>query len=246
MQKSNLCIVTEHVKQGSLRDVLSNPAIALSWPQRLMLLRSAALGVHYLHTLDPHRPILHRHLKSSNLLVVDDRCDNVKVSGFGFARMKQESEAMTGRCGSPCWTAPEVLLGQGRHCIDDGDGGCGTGKEDGECRYHYDEKADVYSFGVVMWEVLTRQLPFAGRPFLEVALDVIAGRRPPLPPASGQEHGPNKDVHESDGSRNRFSELVERCWHAEPEQRPTMEQVVCALDRILASAIDNSSLAHMV
>jgi serine/threonine protein kinase len=67
------------------------------------MLRSAALGVNYLHTLEP--VIIHRDLKSSNLLV--DENWNVKVADFGFARLKEDNATMT-RCGTPCWT--------GTHC----------------------------------------------------------------------------------------------------------------------------------
>ena len=67
MKKPNLCIVTEFMKQGSLKDILSNNAIKLTWKQRLRLLRSAALGINYLHSLQP--VIVHRDLKPSNLLV---------------------------------------------------------------------------------------------------------------------------------------------------------------------------------
>jgi serine/threonine protein kinase len=99
--------------------------------------------------------IVHRDLKPSNLLV--DESWNVKVADFGFARIKEENATMT-RCGTPCWTAPEVIRGE-----------------------KYGEKADVYSFGVVMWEVLTRKQPFAGRNFMGVSLDVLEGKRPQVP-----------------------------------------------------------------
>ena len=82
---------------------------------------------------------------------------NVKVADFGFARIKEENATMT-RCGTPCWTAPEVIRGE-----------------------KYDERADVYSFGVIMWEVVTRKEPFAGRNFMGVSLDVLEGRRPAIP-----------------------------------------------------------------
>jgi serine/threonine protein kinase len=67
VKKPNLCIVTEFMKQGSLKDILSNNAIKLTWKQKLRLLRSAALGINYLHSLHP--VIVHRDLKPSNLLV---------------------------------------------------------------------------------------------------------------------------------------------------------------------------------
>jgi serine/threonine protein kinase len=67
VKKPNLCIVTEFMKQGSLKDILANNAIKLTWKQKLRLLRSAALGINYLHSLHP--VIVHRDLKPSNLLV---------------------------------------------------------------------------------------------------------------------------------------------------------------------------------
>ncbi len=153
VKKPNLCIVTEFVKQGSLKEILLNNAIKLTWSQKLGLLRSAALGINYLHSLHP--VIVHRDLKPSNLLV--DENWNVKVADFGFARIKEENVTMT-RCGTPCWTAPEVIRGE-----------------------KYSEKADVFSFGVIMWEVLTRKQPYAGRNFMGVSLDVLEGRRPQIP-----------------------------------------------------------------
>ncbi len=72
VKRPNLCIVTEFVKQGCLRDILRSngrPAATakLPWLQRVKMLRSAALGINYLHSLSP--TIIHRDLKSSNLLV---------------------------------------------------------------------------------------------------------------------------------------------------------------------------------
>ncbi len=82
---------------------------------------------------------------------------NVKVADFGFARIKEENATMT-RCGTPSWTAPEVIRGE-----------------------KYGEAADIYSFGIIMWEVLTRKQPYAGRNFMGVTLDVLEGRRPQIP-----------------------------------------------------------------
>ncbi|ELR16256.1 serine/threonine protein kinase [Acanthamoeba castellanii str. Neff] len=148
-----MCIVTEFVSTGSLAEILPDTSIKLEWKRRLKMLRSAAVGINYLHSLQPC--IVHRDLKPSNLLV--DENWNVKVADFGFARIKQDNVTMT-RCGTPCWTAPEIIRGQ-----------------------RYSEKVDVYSFGVVMWEVVTRKQPFAGRNFMGVSLDVLEGRRPVIP-----------------------------------------------------------------
>lgn len=67
VRSPNLCVVMELVKRGSLRAILSDVTIKLPWRQRLRMLHGAALAVTYLHSLKP--VILHRDLKSSNLLV---------------------------------------------------------------------------------------------------------------------------------------------------------------------------------
>jgi serine/threonine protein kinase len=50
-----------------LQEVLANKSIKLTWQLRMKIARGAALGIFYLHSLDP--VILHRDLKSSNILV---------------------------------------------------------------------------------------------------------------------------------------------------------------------------------
>jgi serine/threonine protein kinase len=62
------------------------------------------------------------------------------------------------RCGTPCWTAPEVLRGQ-----------------------EYNEKADIYSFGIILWELITRAQPFADQNFIGVTMQVLQGVRPAIP-----------------------------------------------------------------
>jgi serine/threonine protein kinase len=99
VKRPNLCIVTEFVKHGALRELIADTSLRLPWPRRLKLLRSAAVGLAYLHTREP--AIVHRDVKPSNLLVDDEW--NVKVADFGFARIKEDNATMT-RCGTPCWT----------------------------------------------------------------------------------------------------------------------------------------------
>ncbi len=89
VKKPNLCIVTEFVKQGSMKDILQNSGVKLPWMQRLRMLKSAALGINYLHTLNP--VIIHRDLKPSNLLVCS--------SSSCRRRRRCLSEQLCARCG---------------------------------------------------------------------------------------------------------------------------------------------------
>ncbi|CAM9162061.1 unnamed protein product [Chrysoparadoxa australica] len=131
-------IVTELVSRGSLWGVLRDPQIphftpAASgsksnegarqhvetppgqWPWQLMLkvAEGCACGMNYLHCNSP--PIVHRDLKSANLLL-DDSC-NPKICDFGLARLKAYTNSMTGNCGTVQWMAPEVLANQKYVCV---------------------------------------------------------------------------------------------------------------------------------
>jgi serine/threonine protein kinase len=116
----SLYLVTEYMPKGSLWEVLRSKDSVLSAGTRYQMALDIARGMSYLHSLQP--PILHRDLKALNLLV--DNSHNVKVADFGIARPRVD-DTMT-FCGTPKWTAPEVLR-----------------------MNSYSEKADVFSFGVV-------------------------------------------------------------------------------------------------
>ena len=72
-EPSNLSIITEFASrvQGSLADILIDDTPSLSRSLiRVRFALDAARGMHYLHTSNP--VILHRDLKSDNLLVTDN------------------------------------------------------------------------------------------------------------------------------------------------------------------------------
>ncbi|KAF8094654.1 hypothetical protein N665_0358s0035 [Sinapis alba] len=129
-----LCIVSEFLPRGSLFRLLQRSASKLDWRRRIHMALDIARGMNYLHHCSP--PIVHRDLKSSNLLV--DRNWTVKVADFGLSRIKHETYLTTksGK-GTPQWMAPEVLRNESA-----------------------DEKSDIYSFGVVLWELATEKIPW--------------------------------------------------------------------------------------
>ncbi|KFK38121.1 hypothetical protein AALP_AA3G072400 [Arabis alpina] len=129
-----LCIVSEFLPRGSLFRLLQRSTSKLDWRRRILMAVDIARGMNYLHNCSP--PIIHRDLKSSNLLV--DRNWNVKVADFGLSRIKHETylTSKSGK-GTPQWMAPEVLRNESA-----------------------DEKSDIYSFGVVLWELATEKIPW--------------------------------------------------------------------------------------
>lgn len=148
------CLVIEYLPRGSLWNVLRQD-IVIDMGKQYSFARDTALGMNYLHSFHP--PILHRDLKSPNLLI--DSAYMLKISDFGLARVRAHFQTMTGNCGTTQWMAPEVLAAE-----------------------KYTEKADVFSYGVVLWETVTRQCPYEGLTQIQAALGVLNNNlRPTVP-----------------------------------------------------------------
>ncbi|XP_048531859.1 dual specificity protein kinase shkD-like isoform X2 [Triticum urartu] len=132
--QERLCIVTEFLPRGSLFQLLQKNTAKLDPRRKLSMAIDIARGMNYLHNSIP--TIVHRDLKSSNLLV--DKNWTVKVADFGLSRLKLETFLTTkGGKGTPQWMAPEVLRSEPSN-----------------------EKSDVYSYGVVLWELVTQKIPW--------------------------------------------------------------------------------------
>nr|XP_019070734.1 probable serine/threonine-protein kinase DDB_G0278509 isoform X2 [Solanum lycopersicum] len=132
--QEKLAIITEYMPRGSLFKALHRNNPPLDLKRRLRMALDVARGMCYLHRRNP--PIVHRDLKSSNLLV--DKSWTVKVGDFGLSKLKHATflTANSGR-GTPQWMAPEVLRNEPST-----------------------EKSDVFSFGVILWELMTESVPW--------------------------------------------------------------------------------------
>ncbi|XP_008793254.2 probable serine/threonine-protein kinase SIS8 isoform X2 [Phoenix dactylifera] len=132
----NLSIMTEFLPRGSLYRLLHRLNVQLDEKRRLKMALDVAKGMNYLHT--SHPTIVHRDLKSPNLLV--DKNWVVKVCDFGLSRLKHHTFLSSkSTAGTPEWMAPEVLRNEPSN-----------------------EKCDVYSFGVILWELATLRMPWSG------------------------------------------------------------------------------------
>ncbi|KAL3632841.1 hypothetical protein CASFOL_025825 [Castilleja foliolosa] len=108
---------------------------SLTWPARLKIARGASNGVKYMHeTCEPH--IIHRNLKSSNILL--DRDFEAHVADFGLARliMPYDTHVSTELVGTLGYIPPEYSQS-----------------------WMATLRGDVYSFGVVVLELLTGKRP---------------------------------------------------------------------------------------
>ncbi|KAK0588894.1 hypothetical protein LWI29_006738 [Acer saccharum] len=131
-------LVYEYMPNGSLGDFLhSSKASLLDWPTRYKIALDAAEGLSYLHH-DCVPPIVHRDVKSNNILLDAEFC--ARVADFGVAKVvngvNKAQEPMSVIAGSCGYIAPEYAY-----------------------TLRVNEKSDIYSFGVVLLELITGRLP---------------------------------------------------------------------------------------
>ncbi|KAI9915070.1 hypothetical protein PsorP6_007011 [Peronosclerospora sorghi] len=146
---SNVGLVMEYLERGDVLSLLRS-SIALAWSDPLLKIATdVAQGVSYLHNCNP--PLVHRDLKSSNLLCT--RTYSCKVSDFGESkRQLQPGKLFSTIVGTPYWLAPEILREE-----------------------RYDTQVDCYSFGVILVELETRREPYHDLPKNYTTIDIMMG-----------------------------------------------------------------------
>ncbi|XP_074304271.1 uncharacterized protein LOC141638986 [Silene latifolia] len=130
-------ILYEYMHNGNLGEALHGKQavkLLVDWVSRYNIAVGVAQGLAYLHH-DCHPPVIHRDVKSNNILL-DVNLD-ARIADFGLAKMMiKKNETVSMVAGSYGYIAPE---------------------------YGYtlkvDEKSDIYSFGVVLLELLTGKRP---------------------------------------------------------------------------------------
>ncbi|XP_077234412.1 uncharacterized protein LOC143876595 [Tasmannia lanceolata] len=126
-------IFYDYMENGSLWDLLHGQSkkVKLDWDTRLRIAIGAAQGLAYLHH-DCNPRIIHRDVKSSNILLDDDF--EPHLSDFGIAKCipSAKTHASTYVMGTIGYIDPEYARTS-----------------------RLTEKSDVYSFGIVLLELLT-------------------------------------------------------------------------------------------
>ena len=181
------CLVLEYCEGGDLSTVLQRVT------PRTFFFHTAtgiAQGMTYLH----HRGIIHRDIKPANILVSGDVASgkfDVKVTDFGVATESDKHGDRTAETGTYRWMAPEVI----RHEV-------------------YSQTADVYSYAVLLWQLITREDPYADMAQIAAAAAVaLEFARPPFPPDTPEQ----------------VVDLIRRSWTEEPSERPSFDDLVAAL-----------------
>jgi serine/threonine protein kinase len=177
----------------------------------LRVTQAVCSGMAYLH----RRQIMHRDLKSSNVLLTT--AGRVKLTDFGVAvqvagsgapagssatgtsspQFEVSCDPLTTETGTYRWMAPEVTRHEG-----------------------YTKSADVFSYGMLLFELISHEVPFADRPPLQAAVAIgLQDLRPPLP----------------EGTPPSFEAIIQHCWNRRPWTRPKFDELIATLQQVQAN-----------
>uniref|UniRef100_A0A4X2K2T3 Mitogen-activated protein kinase kinase kinase n=1 Tax=Vombatus ursinus TaxID=29139 RepID=A0A4X2K2T3_VOMUR len=159
LQQPNLCLVLEFARTPEPAGAAPGPRPARRIPPHILVNWAVqiARGMLYLHE-EAIVPILHRDLKSSNILLLekiehDDICNKtLKITDFGLAREWHRTTKMSA-AGTYAWMAPEVIKSS-----------------------LFSKGSDIWSYGVLLWELLTGEVPYRGIDGLAVAYGVAVNK----------------------------------------------------------------------
>ncbi|XP_026762255.1 mitogen-activated protein kinase kinase kinase 12-like [Galleria mellonella] len=188
MEPTRYGIVMEFCQYGSLFSYIHGGSRIVT-TKVVKWANEIASAMQYLHK----NKIIHRDLKSPNVLIADDLV--AKVTDFGLSRMWDKFSVVMTYTGTISWMAPELIL-----------------------RKRASDRIDVWSYGIVLWELLTQKVPYDGLSTCAVTFGVGSEKLSLPLPDTFPEH---------------LRILITHCWHRDPRDRPTFDNIVEALPAAL-------------
>ncbi|WVZ54429.1 hypothetical protein U9M48_005222, partial [Paspalum notatum var. saurae] len=200
-------LVYEFISNGTLSHHLHvEGTISLSWDDRVRIALEISKALAYLHS-SASAPILHRDIKSSNILLDDNLI--AKVSDFGASKyIPIDRTGVT--------TAVQGTIGY----LDP--------------MYYYTsrltDKSDVFSFGVLLIELLTRKKPFIYR---SDDGDGLVSKFSSLLDQDALIDIIDPQILEEEGKQvDEVAKLAAKCTKLNGEDRPTMREVEMTLENL--------------
>ncbi|KAL3841228.1 hypothetical protein ACJIZ3_025819 [Penstemon smallii] len=203
----SMFLIYEYLPKGSLGDLIGAPEFDMPWSVRLKIAIGIARGLAYLHK-DYVPRLLHRNLKSNNVLLDDDF--QPKLVDFALDRIIGENvfqSRVTLESSSSCYLAPE---------------------------YGYTKKAteqnDTYSFGVILLELLTGR---RAQQQNEPSVDVVKWVRRKINITNGPLEVLDPKVSSPPPSKEQMLGALQValcCTSVSQQKRPSMSQVLHSLE----------------
>ncbi|GFY49398.1 integrin-linked protein kinase homolog pat-4 [Trichonephila inaurata madagascariensis] len=191
-QPPTLIVINQFMPFGSLYTVLhEGTGIVVDTAQALKFAIDICRGMAFLHTLDTHTFIEKLYLSSKHVMIDDDLTARINMADAKFSFQEK------GKMYSPAWMSPEALQ-----------------KKQDETNV---KAADMWSYAVLLWELATREVPFADLSPMETGMKIaLEGLRITIPP----------------GISEHMSRLIRICMNEDPGKRPTFGMVLPILDKM--------------
>ncbi|XP_057787163.1 probable receptor-like serine/threonine-protein kinase At5g57670 [Salvia miltiorrhiza] len=197
---NGLYLIFQFSSKGSVASLLHDEQLpTLDWKTRYKIALGTAKGIHYLHKNCPRR-IIHRDIKSSNILLAADF--EAQISDFGLAKWlpsQWSHHSIAPIEGTFGHLAPEYFM----HGV-------------------VDEKTDVFAFGVFLLELVSGKRPVdSSHQSLHSWAKPILTRgdlKEVIDPRLGDDYNVVQ--------LNRLAFAASLCIRASPIWRPTMSEVV--------------------
>lgn len=202
-EKGQHMLIYVYMSKGSLASHLYDEKYEpLSWDLRIYIALDVARGLEYLHD-GAVPPVIHRDIKSSNILL--DQSMRARVADFGLSREEMVSKHASNIRGTFGYLDPEYVSTRA-----------------------FTKKSDVYSFGVLLFELIAGRNPQQGlMEYVELAAMNTEGKVGWEEIVDSRLDG-KFDTQELDD----MAALAYKCINRVPKKRPSMRDIVQVLSRI--------------
>ena len=211
-KKSKIFIISEYMKNKSLKSYIETNKGNIPLKQKLLFIYEISLAVEYMHTR--YYKILHRDIKSSNILLDDNM--HCKLCDFGMSKYystdkdsklknnesnnNMNTDYQTNSQSTLFWMSPEYL-----------------------CDGIINEKSDIYSLGILIWEIFMEDTnPYKNININDYFLgnkDIVYNKRPII-----------NDEYFKDCPK--IKELMHLMWDNDYNKRPDIEYILNLLEEL--------------
>ncbi|XP_052794111.1 integrin-linked protein kinase-like isoform X1 [Mya arenaria] len=213
-QPPNLVVISQFMPYGSLFNVLhGETGIVVDQNQALRFAIDIARGMEFLHTLEPMIP---NFVLTSKHVMIDEDLAKINIDDPKYrspegtiigidedltARINMADYSFSfhekGKLYSPAWMAPEAMQ-----------------KRPDEINVR---ASDMWSFAILLFELETREVPFADLTSMEIGMKVaLEGLRITIPP----------------GISTHILRLLKICMNEDPGKRPRFDMIIPILEKM--------------
>ncbi len=203
----NVCFLMLYASRGSIQSIIADDNISLSRDFKVSFILDIACGMWYLH----QSPVVAHGSLTSARCVVDNRW-TCKITDHGIRYIKYKYGKYDQHLDNPArllWTSPEKLQ-----------------KERVDIHLSNEtKKVDVFSFGIVASEIFIKDIPYgANDPLLEAKAIVQKVKK--------REKPPYRPTIPTDACNQKWTELIQKCWSEDPDQRPNFVDILYSINSI--------------